>query len=153
MDMIATGIYENLITAMMRIDLSAAFNCVCHRILMSKLLYYGLDDNTMQWIDSYMSFRSGYVTVGSAVSTTRSTPHGVPQGSCLGPHLYLLYVNEDDNCRNKVHNDKEKLFPGNCGECGQFPMFADDGQYMISSNDRHRNQEKTEETFWKIEIS
>ena len=113
MDMIAEETDHNRITASMCMDLSAAFDCVIHSTLLEKLQFYGLDRNTMEWMESYLEGRSNYVVIGSAESVIKSTPSGVPQGSCLGPLLYLVYVNEmpsvleDDNCQNPGHKQRE----------------------------------------------
>ena len=156
MDAIATATDENLMTATMCINLSAAFDCVSHETLKKKLEFYGLDKKMMDWIASYLDSRSSFVSIGSADSRIVSTPHGVLQGSVMGPMLYLIYVNEmtnviqDDDCPDTVHSDRSRLFPRNCRQCGVFPMFADDGMFQYSSNSRNMNQEKIETNFWKI---
>ena len=125
MDTIATATDGNLITATMSLDLSVALDCMEHGILLQKISYYGFDRDTVDWIRSYLSHRSGYVAIGSGVSSIKSTPHGVPQGSVIGPLLYLLYVNEmltvieDNLCMNPNHNDKESLFKENCNNLYQ----------------------------------
>ena len=156
MDAVADATHKNLITASISIDLSAAFDCVCHNTLRQKLQYYGLDNNTLKWIDSYLAYRSSFVAIGSAVSSIRTTKYGVPQGSVLGPLLYLIYINEmttileDNLCTNQVHKDSVRIFPMNCRNCGEFTVFADDGQYLTATNDRFRKQVRIEESFLKI---
>ena len=66
MDAIATATDNNMVTTTMSLDLTAAFDCVEHTTLLQKLGYYGVGDNTIEWIRSYLSFRSGYVAIGSA---------------------------------------------------------------------------------------
>ena len=140
----------------MSLDLSAAFDCVPHAILKEKLEFYGLDDLTREWIHSYLDNRSSFVAIGSAESDIEVMDHGVPQGSVLGPMLYLLFVNEmtavieDDNCVNIVHGRRDVLFTSPCQECGIFPIYADDGQYQIASNSRDHNQDWIEMNFWRI---
>ena len=156
MDAISTATDANLITATMSIDMSAAFDCVCPRILQDKLKYYGFDYLTLNWIGSYLDARSSFVEIGSTRSRIVNTPYGIPQGSCLGPLLYLCYGNEmphiveDKQCNNVVHKSQDKLFPSRCPICGIFQMYADDGMYQISRNSRTWNQDKIEHMFWKI---
>ena len=138
----------------MYLDLSATFDCVQHGILKQKLKFYGLDKGMLDWLVSYLDGRSGYVVIGSSSSNIRSSPQGVPQGSVLGPLLYLLYINEllclmeQENCTKTVHEDRSLLFSGYCTHCGTFTMFADDGQFQFASKSRRLNQEMLEETFW-----
>ena len=87
-----TSIDNNEIAATMGVDQSAAFDCVEHVILKKKLEYYNLGDDCLKWLHSYLDFRSSYVSIGSAISDIVKTEYGVPQGSVLGPLLYLCYI-------------------------------------------------------------
>ena len=156
MDNIATSTDMNMITASMGIDQTAAFDCVDHRILIDKIGFYGLDINTVLWIESYLSSRSSYVVVGSTQSRMITMNHGVPQGSVLGPLMYLMYINEfpaileDDFCINQAHRDSIRLFGNECNDCGSLTVFADDSVFLHASNNRHLNQEKVTNAFQKI---
>ena len=85
------------------IDLSKAFDTINHQILLSKLKYYGLDDHAVSWFKSYLSDRKQFVEVDGVKSPTQSINTGVPQGSTLGPLLFVIYMN-DVNIVSEVFN-------------------------------------------------
>ena len=94
MDSISEATDANQMSATMCTDHSAAFDCIKHSTLKNKLKLFGLDKITLDWIRLYLDTRSFYIVIGSAQSKIISTNHRVPQGSVLGPLLYLVYVNE-----------------------------------------------------------
>ena len=75
------------------IDLAEAFDTVDHRILLSKLQHYGIRGNAFQWFESYLSDRKQCVSIDGHESGFAVIKCGVPQGSILGPVLFLLYIN------------------------------------------------------------
>ena len=80
------------VTAMVVMDLSAAFNTVDHDILLSVLENkFGIKDLALKWFESYLRPRSCKVSINSAYSTEKQLPFNVPQGSCAGPSLFLAY--------------------------------------------------------------
>ncbi len=75
-------------------DLSKAFDVINHKILLHKLTHYGLRGIVTKWFQSYLSNRQQFVEIENFKSSLGPIVCGVPQGSILGPLLYLLYVND-----------------------------------------------------------
>ena len=90
---ILTALDNGKLTALILLDLSAAFDTVDHSVLLSRLQYYlGIHDCAYNWFQSYISNRPQKVCIGKEVSNVITLSYGVPQGSVLGPQLFTFYT-------------------------------------------------------------
>lgn len=99
-----------LLSGVLFVDFSKAFDTVNHRVLLEKLQLYGIKDKALEMFSSYLDNRSQCCVVNNAFSKFNVIESGVPQGSILGPLLFLVYVNDLPNCL----------------ECTTPGMYADD---------------------------
>ena len=86
------------INAVVFLDLKKAFDTVDHEILLSKLSNYGIYGNAHQWFKSYLENRTQMCSINGSLSQSCLLSCGVPQGTILGPLLFLLYINDLPNC-------------------------------------------------------
>ena len=97
---IVKGLENKQYAACILLDLSKAFDMIEHSILLQKLESYGIRGNALSWFESYLTNRTLRVkcrTVSScneSVSEEQLVEYGTPQGSCLGPLIFLIFVND-----------------------------------------------------------
>ena len=107
---IAKSMDNNIQTDILILDFSKAFDTVAHQRLLKKLTFYGIDNATTQWIRTWLTTRNQRVVVDGEASTTVHVDSGVPQGTVLGPLMFLLFINDiGDNITSTI-----KLFADDC---------------------------------------
>ena len=121
-------LYQNLDTGniifSIFLDFRKAFDTVNHQILISKLESYGIRGQALDWFQSYLSNRKQYVNVNDTNSDLKQISCGVPQGSILGPLLFLIFINDLPRC--------SKLF--------KYILYADDSTLSTCIHENELNK-------------
>ena len=114
---------EGRLTIGVFIDFAKAFDTINHSILLKKLEYYGIRGLALQWFMNYLKDRQQFVCYNDCISSNKLISCGVPQGSVLGPTLFLIYINDLPNSTSYFN----------------FRLFADDSNLFHTFNRNERN--------------
>ena len=132
-DKLLKNLDENKITCSIFLDLKKAFDSVNHEILLQKLYHYGFRGKMFKLLASYLSERYICVKIDGKVSSSRLLDHGVPQGSILGPLLFLFYINDLPNASNF-----------------ETTLFADDTNLHLSHININSLQSRVQQEMMKV---
>ena len=119
-DKLISNLDKKLNSCAIFLDLAKAFDSVSHEILLRKLQCYGIRGKALQLFKSYLSGRSQFVKLADAESSLMNIVFGVPQGSILGPLLFLIYINDLPDATNFY----VKLFADDTFLCAQHEQFS-----------------------------
>jgi hypothetical protein len=122
---------NGLIVGLASLDLSKAFDSICHTLLLQKLSNIGIGNKALKWTQSYLTDRSQNTKFSSVTSETETVTSGVPQGSILGPILFIIFTND----LIEAFNDETHVV-----------SYADDTQLIETGKSHEEVKQKLEKT-------
>ncbi len=117
------------------LDLCKAFDRVWHKVLLARLYQYGFQGSLHSWLTNYLSDRQRWVVLNRQFSDWKTPTAGVPQGSILGPLMFIIYVNELPeivNCAANIFADDTSIYA--IGETLSEIRSTSKGQWQLSLN-------------------
>ena len=117
-DTLLKSLNNRQVSILLLLDFSKAFDTVDHNILLAKLAHYGIRGPALKWLRSYLSDRKQYVSVNNSDSSMTKITYGVPQGSILGPLLFIIYINDIPEIST----------------IAKFILYADDANIIVTAN-------------------
>ena len=131
-----TYLDQNIPVDVAYLDFKKAFDSVPHKRLIHKMKGYGVEGNLLDWVTDFLKDRTQFVSVNGCNSESVPVTSGVPQGSVLGPTLFIYYINDLPT----VTDSKSKI-------------FADDtkGFNPIRNQDDHKKTTRVYRLFCKVE--
>ena len=117
LDKMQSSVESGLFSCGVFLDLRKVFDTVNHPILLDKLEHYGIRGVAKEWFSSYLRNRKQFVSINNTCSDYLDITCGVPQGSVLGPLVFLIYINDFQRCSSKL----------------DFHLFADDSNLFYAS--------------------
>ena len=130
------AINNGQIIGMVMVDFRKAFDLVDHTLLLKKLRHYKISDETLLWFSSYLLNRKQKVVINNIESTTENIVCGVPQGTILGPLLFLMFINDLPLYTDNVFTD----------------LYADDTTIYQISNSQHFIEQDLQMALQKLSV-